>query len=395
MTNKYTDLLDRWMAQGWPASVGARLLQKYAEPHRHYHTGHHLRSMCRLLDLDLQAQSAWDALSSTDRPALWLALWYHDREYEPKSKVNELTSALQFLGDCPELGVSEAVRLRVVELILLSTSHRPGSGDVLAQLFCDLDLSILGAPWDEYQAYATAIRREYAHVETEAFAFGRRRVLEVFLGRPRLYHCLTELEGSARANLRREIDRLDPSSSGHLPWPAPMRQAAPLIAILLLLVVSTVLPGGAAFSLTVSLSVLALVGVAHRCNRTLLHTVNARVQRAEVLVPDLPRRMALWDALGMLYLDNQFEDELVAAELRSTGYTAEEIRQACLQEVGPVLYLNLCDLFGEWAGFDPDWLRTKILWHVYRPRSPRMRRIEGWWSTMMVRPQLERVLALL
>jgi predicted metal-dependent HD superfamily phosphohydrolase len=61
-----------------------------------------------------------------------------------------------------------------------------------------------------YDAYAEAIRREYDWVPEEAYRTGRAAVLERFLTRPRLYHtaAMTTHEPAARANLRREIERL-------------------------------------------------------------------------------------------------------------------------------------------------------------------------------------------
>ena len=44
-------------------------------------------------------------------------------------------------------------------------------------MLCDADLSILAAPPEEYAAYATAIREEYAAVPEEAFLGGRLEIL--------------------------------------------------------------------------------------------------------------------------------------------------------------------------------------------------------------------------
>jgi predicted metal-dependent HD superfamily phosphohydrolase len=83
----------------------------------------------------------------------------------------------------------------------------------------DIDLSILGGPPDEFDAYERAIRHEYAHVPGEAFASGRARILRGFLARGWIY--ATELfreryETAARENLRRSLARLE-SSGGKMP----------------------------------------------------------------------------------------------------------------------------------------------------------------------------------
>jgi hypothetical protein len=59
-----------------------------------------------------------------------------------------------------------------------------------------------------YRDYAAKIRQEYAWVPEPQYRDGRRRVLESFLSRPRIYHHLGHLEASARRNVATEIGRL-------------------------------------------------------------------------------------------------------------------------------------------------------------------------------------------
>jgi predicted metal-dependent HD superfamily phosphohydrolase len=75
----------------------------------------------------------------------------------------------------------------------------------------DLDLSTLAAAPAEYRTCAQAIRREYAQVPDELYRPGRRRILEGFLARGRIYrtdqlHALWEER--ARANISGEIAEL-------------------------------------------------------------------------------------------------------------------------------------------------------------------------------------------
>ena len=79
------------------------------------------------------------------------------------------------------------------------------------QLLVDVDLAILGAPPDRFDEYETQVRREYAHVPETDFRARRKRILEGFLSRPRLYATAAFFdshEQQARANLRRSIGRL-------------------------------------------------------------------------------------------------------------------------------------------------------------------------------------------
>jgi predicted metal-dependent HD superfamily phosphohydrolase len=78
-------------------------------------------------------------------------------------------------------------------------------------LLIDIDLSILAAEPARFDAYEQAIRAEYARVPTFIYRAKRRRVLEKFLARERLYvtaACHDQFEASARANLARSIGAL-------------------------------------------------------------------------------------------------------------------------------------------------------------------------------------------
>ena len=75
-------------------------------------------------------------------------------------------------------------------------------------MLIDSDLAILGASESAYQAYANQIRQEYAWVPETDYRMGRRKVLERFLARPRIFHYLADLEASARRNIAAEISRL-------------------------------------------------------------------------------------------------------------------------------------------------------------------------------------------
>jgi predicted metal-dependent HD superfamily phosphohydrolase len=67
----------------------------------------------------------------------------------------------------------------------------------------------LGADEPVYRDYAAKIRQEYAWVPEPQYREGRRRVLERFLSRVRIYQFLERLEGAARRNLAAEIVRLE------------------------------------------------------------------------------------------------------------------------------------------------------------------------------------------
>ena len=185
------------------AAVLEDTVRAYSEPHRHYHTLRHIAALLALLDRHDPA----------DRDALTLAILFHDIVYDPTRQDNEEASAAWAVRRLESLGFPADLRTRVARLIIATRHDRPldTSGEPDLALLLDLDLSILAAPAADYRAYAQAVRREYAFVPDRLYRPGRRRVLEGFLRRERIY--LTEplrtaWERSARANLAAELAEL-------------------------------------------------------------------------------------------------------------------------------------------------------------------------------------------
>jgi predicted metal-dependent HD superfamily phosphohydrolase len=131
--------------------------------------------------------------------------------YDPHAHDNEERSADHARAVLRPLGVPDPVVDEAARLIRLTQGHYTGPDDTAGHVLLDADLAVLGADGPAYDAYARAIRREYAWVPEGAYREGRRRVLEGFLRRPRLYATeamFASREGPARANLRREIASL-------------------------------------------------------------------------------------------------------------------------------------------------------------------------------------------
>jgi predicted metal-dependent HD superfamily phosphohydrolase len=145
--------------------------------------------------------------------AVALAAWYHDAVYDPRAAPpdNEEASATLASHELASMGVPPDTVAEVGRLVRLTAGHQAEPGDHNGALLCDADLAILAADEAEYDAYAAAVRREYAQVPEDAYRAGRTAVLEHLLALPELYR-LADLraawEARARANLRREITRL-------------------------------------------------------------------------------------------------------------------------------------------------------------------------------------------
>ncbi|MGN9910830.1 HD domain-containing protein [Phytohabitans sp. LJ34] len=204
-------LVERWVAAARGAgatagdealsAAGEALLARWREPQRHYHTVDHLAAMLSIVD----AEGGGDPVR--------LATWYHDAVYDPRSPgdANERESAALARAELATLGVPEPVAAEVARLVLLTAGHAVTPGDGDGELLCDADLAVLARPPAEYDAYAAAVRREYAHVPDELFRAGRAAVLTSLLDLPALYRrpALAERwEAPARANLERELRAL-------------------------------------------------------------------------------------------------------------------------------------------------------------------------------------------
>ncbi|MGJ8638625.1 MAG: HD domain-containing protein [Opitutaceae bacterium] len=197
--------VERWMAICKRLGVGSEyalqlwdlLLSAYAEPSRHYHNLEHVDHMLGWLD------------RSGDRTdELEIAIWFHDVIYDPMATDNEAQSAALFESRMGEY-LPEAFTESVIRLILATDIRRARGTQADEQLMVDIDLSILSAEPEIYQAYTEAVRREYAMVPDAKFKAGRREVLQQILSCP-IYRTdlFLDREPLARRNLEIELARL-------------------------------------------------------------------------------------------------------------------------------------------------------------------------------------------
>ena len=179
----------------------------YRADDRHYHNLAHIEAMLALA-------ADYRALLS-DPEAVEAAIWFHDAIYDSKAKDNEARSAS--LARNKLAGRTDAGRLdRIGAMILATATHQlPRFDDDAAtrdaSLFLDMDLSILGAEPDAFDAYEHAVRREYDWVEEPMWRAGRGAVLKDFLARTRIFHTeefRQRFEPQARLNMARSLEAL-------------------------------------------------------------------------------------------------------------------------------------------------------------------------------------------
>ena len=202
--HEWRRLWDSLGARTVPQGLLNQLMASYSEPHRRYHTLQHLRDCLMHFDA---------ARSLAARPdEIELALWFHDAVYEPERKDNEERSADWARGSLLAAGCDAATAERVHALVL-ATRHDEAapSDDGDTRLLLDIDLASLGSAPARFDDDNRAIRAEYAHVPETDYRIGRRRILEGFVARPRIYRTDAfhdALEARARENLARALAAL-------------------------------------------------------------------------------------------------------------------------------------------------------------------------------------------
>lgn len=107
-------------------------------------------------------------------------------------------------------------------------------------------------------------------------------------------------------------------------------------------------------------------------------------------------RMPLWCALSELLLDTQMQRqdyEAIARAAREGGFSTDQVRDIFEREVFPALAFNLMQVAGEWAGFDADVVRERILLTLGRPQASRF--LTGGLKKRLMAEEWPRILAVL
>ena len=141
-------------------------------------------------------------------PLLEFAIFYHDIVYDAKRNDNEQQSALVARERLEQLTVPQKLNEQIFQLIVETKMHNASSEE--NKLFLDADLSILGSQEKNYNKYIQNVRKEYAIYNDTTYFTGRKKVLEMFLEKERIYeseHFYDLYENKARKNLEQELKK--------------------------------------------------------------------------------------------------------------------------------------------------------------------------------------------
>lgn len=100
----------------------------------------------------------------------------------------------------------------------------------------------------------------------------------------------------------------------------------------------------------------------------------------EPAIDDLAAREPAWLALSEMFLDTDvtLSRRWRAQALAASGYSVAQLERILVEEVSPACRINLWCVAGVWDGFDPAWLRERILRRRASPWRVLGRLRHGW-----------------
>lgn len=183
-------------------SIFSLIESRHSENHRHYHTLEHLESMFYYLD--------HFGKGIEDKSALTLSILFHDIIYIVKGQNNELMSANFAEKVCENYKFDKVLIEKCKSIILASADHKEHE-DSDTNYFLDIDLNILGQPWEKYENYTSQIRQEYNIYPDHLYIPGRLKILKQFTKHRTIYKTrpfLDTFEKQAQSNLKKELMHL-------------------------------------------------------------------------------------------------------------------------------------------------------------------------------------------
>ena len=177
-------------------SIWGKIIKQYSEKNRHYHNLNHIQSMLKLAEENKKVL--------VDLDAVLFSIWFHDVIYKASSKKNEEKSAYFCKDILGKLNLSASKINKITAFIISTKVHKVALTENNDNAFLlDFDLSVLGQSWEVYQTYIQNIRKEYKMYPSFLYNPGRKKVLNNFIAREKLYFTKkyqTLFEAQARRN---------------------------------------------------------------------------------------------------------------------------------------------------------------------------------------------------
>ncbi|MDR1185925.1 MAG: hypothetical protein LBK95_00470 [Bifidobacteriaceae bacterium] len=194
--------------QGEISRLGAKLIERWANPARRFHGIGHLITVLEKID-ELSQEASCPCL-------VRLAAFYHGAVLTavappgPRAWTeDEAASAALAQGQLRHLELPEPRTERVYRLITGLGARPEPVADPDLGVLCDAERAILAADPRAYRAYAEALRAECGDGAPEAILESRIGVLRAWLGKDRLFvtSSTAAWEDAARNNIEAELAR--------------------------------------------------------------------------------------------------------------------------------------------------------------------------------------------
>ena len=194
-------------AVGKPSIIWEKIKQQYTEPHRAYHNLSHIHHCLNQLEL------VWR--EATNPYLISWALYFHDYFYDIEDNLNELRSSVESTRTACSVKLATEFAIASGLLVLATKKHHVIETPLVArkdmEILLDIDLAILGKPWEQYDEYRKQVRQEYITVLWDIYAQKRAEILSNFLRRSQIFYFsffFDRYEKQARKNLEQEIEFL-------------------------------------------------------------------------------------------------------------------------------------------------------------------------------------------
>lgn len=181
-----------------------RWMERWLEPHRHYHGMDHFVQMCNDIDDHV-------------RPDIFLAITFHDIIYDPKRQDNEERSRDYFQQEMPEDFKRENPKLMEdVSVAIMETKHIEPPKSELGKLICIADMKVLlESDIDGLIQYELKLSREYQTFPHELYRKGRIDFLSKWADLNSSIKELIEFVRHRRLNIGIYAGSFDPFTIGH------------------------------------------------------------------------------------------------------------------------------------------------------------------------------------
>ena len=146
------------------------LLDKWREPHRHYHNITHLEDLLAQINTDLDS----GAITQKEAELLSLVALFHDIFYDATKRYNEQRSATYFLSLCRNL---KDENIREIATAIEDTA-RHSNATPLATQFNKYDMAIVEQDLDRLLIWEHGIYHEYKIFGDMAYKMGRLQFLQ-------------------------------------------------------------------------------------------------------------------------------------------------------------------------------------------------------------------------